>query len=712
MRILLTLTILLTHYLVIGQSACTTYSGDYNKILSALKSKNTLSGNDKLFNTELEQIAKYWKAACSCEKGVKTREEANKIYLSIPASVPVAQYMYHGKMIKKKVDHFGDLIPTQKVYTTSSCMTGSSEPIEIKSSMDCTSEAANFYRTASDKQQYGKAFFRAYCECKNGVSRERRTQLIAEMKINHKHYHEFKATSDPIIQVNPLNDCAINSSSSPNNKPDKFSIYEDPLINSEVQGFIHDLAANSNNPDLKTLSKELQGFNDVQNDVNEYRSMLNITPSQQDLQFDQVMTNTAQVVSIIKFLVNSTKDKEIELTPSQKQAQAFMWETRNKIKLIYDESRVLPKIFVFNQQAINRLEEFERSLYVYDMATARERKLVINYFWNKEYMTLDELQQKIDIYNSKKPIYLIQSIDSWQQYADYDHALYLANSDQAFALTKHLIKLQKAQCYREMGQPEKAVSILKSSNYNVSSGEAIAIIISSYQSQDYETVSLLFPIAKQYFKEHKPSEWSKMYSIDQGETNENLSLFSQDATLLLASGIYANIQNNNLTQAEIDLNYLKEYISTNKMKSENLVLGLQATILAARGSYRESLTFINKAIEKTPLNYDPSYNWLRFIKFNLLVNEKKYEEAHEVYNRVNANYHAVNKESQSFFNIYEFKYAKCELLFKQQDYETALYGLRLLETLRKDNKYHLLRSNIYHAQGLTIKSKLELTKIK
>jgi len=217
MKIFLIFILLLTQHATFGQSACYTYEGNYNKILSALNKKNTLTGNDQLLSTELEQIAKYWSAVCSCEKGVKTREEANKIYLSIPASVPVAQYMYHGKMIDKKVDHFGDLIPTQKVYTTSSCMTGSPEPVSIKSSMDCTPEAVNFFREAGDQQQYGKAFYRAYCECQNGASsKNRRAQLIAEMKINHKNYNLHKAPSDPTIS-SPLTDCPIRGDSNSGN---------------------------------------------------------------------------------------------------------------------------------------------------------------------------------------------------------------------------------------------------------------------------------------------------------------------------------------------------------------------------------------------------------------------------------------------------------------------------------------------------------------
>jgi hypothetical protein len=227
-----------------SQSACSKYDGDYNRILSELKNRNTKTDEHQLYQTELEKIAEYWEAICRCEKGVKSREEANKIYLSIPASVPVAQYMYHGKMITKKVDHFGDLIPVQKIYTASSCMSGSSEPANMKSSMDCTPEAANFYRTASDKQQYGKAYFRAYCECKNGtISTARAKELIVEMGINHRNYHEYKAPSDPALSK-PITDytlCAISSRGQTNSATtDKFSFIDDDLINAKARSLISD----------------------------------------------------------------------------------------------------------------------------------------------------------------------------------------------------------------------------------------------------------------------------------------------------------------------------------------------------------------------------------------------------------------------------------------------------------------------------------------
>jgi len=713
MRILLTLTILLTHYFVIGQSACSKYSGDYNKILSSLKSKNTLSGNDKLFNTELEQIAKYWEAACSCEKGVKTREEANKIYLSIPASVPVAQYMYHGKMIKKKVDHFGDLIPTQKVYTTSSCMTGSSEPIEIKSSMDCTTEAANFYRTASDKQQYGKAFFRAYCECKNGVSRERRTQLIAEMKINHEHYHEFKAPSDPLINTLYLNDCPINSSSSPNNKLDKFSIYEDPLINSEVQGFIHDLATNSNNPHLKTLSKELQGFNEIQNDVNEYRNLLNITPSEQDLQFDQVITNAAQAISIIKFFVNTLKkeaeDNEPEFTPSQNQALSVMWDMRNNIQMMYNELNIIPFFYEYNHKTLTKLEQLERDFVKYDLATVRERKLIIYYFWNKNYPSLEEILKKQNEYNNINTISLLKQVDNWQNYANYDESMYLPNSDISFSLSKKIIQLKKARCYNNLGQEQKANEIINNVTFDISIKEAIELMQSSFMDGDYLMASNYYPIIKQHFTmEVTPSS---VWLIDAKVYKRN------EIILLMSNGAYLALLNGNLTLAtseirdleiyikdkpKIDPNSSFQYSEEDQETALSLLKGLKSIKLQNEGKSEDALIMINSALStKVHTTYfGNEYTlWLKQLKYSVLVDNNMVEEANELYYLINTSGLARFPNFTFFFDPYDLKYKKCELLFNNGQYQRALNGLDLIETVKSKRKYTLLRARLYKAQG-------------
>jgi hypothetical protein len=696
-----------------GQSACSTYDGDYNKILSVLKNKNTLTGYDKYLDSELEKIAKYWVAVCKCEKGVKTREEANEIFMEIPASVPVAQYMYHGKMVKRKVAHFGDLIPTQKTYTASSCMSGSSEPADMKSSMDCTPEAANFYRTASDKQQYGKAYFRAYCECKNGViSTDRAKELIAEMKINHQNYHQYKAPSDPTLSK-PITDytlCAISSRGQTNSTTkDKFSIYEDPLINSEVQGFIHELAANSNNPDLITLSKELQGFNDVQADVDNYREFFNITPTQEDLEFDRTMTNLAQGISVAKFIVNSFKEKEIVLSPSQEAARKSMRKVLINIKQLQLVQGKMPYLKDKRVDLISTLDNYEKSIYVYDLATAKQRLLLIKFYWNSRDLDIEELKNLSNQVYSLTNMQAVRQIEELQKTTNFKNAFYLANSSQSFKITFYLIQLQKIRFLKEAGRIEEALALEQNLSLDITTGEAIKLMQDAFYNGDYELTAKFYPLAKEYFQYNTLSNSVSKTSffISMGAGQKDLVLSEDFILMLLSSGIYSKVMNDNSASVQEDLDFINEFKQLNKIEGEGVVEGINTLILMQNNQNEKALLEINKGISMLTENTGV-YNWLYFLKFKALVSLNRFEEAHTEYNLINQNYklqsfskntgYGVFNKPEAFFNIYELKYEKCMLLVKEKDYEAALYGLELLQGVNPQPKYQILKDYILLTQ--------------
>lgn len=191
-----------------AQSACSKYGGDYNQILTALKSKNTSTDRHKLDEGHLKSIATYWVAACKCEKGVTTEAEAQQLYTTIFDNrlYITDNFTDRGKVIYKDKTPFGDLYPGEKLYTKSNCLAGKyTSAITMESTMGCNDEAKDFFNTASDQQQYGKAFFRAYCECKKGVTNsERQQQLAVDMKENLDNYHDHKAPSDPRIVTEAL----------------------------------------------------------------------------------------------------------------------------------------------------------------------------------------------------------------------------------------------------------------------------------------------------------------------------------------------------------------------------------------------------------------------------------------------------------------------------------------------------------------------------
>jgi hypothetical protein len=650
--------------------------------------------------------------------------------------------MYHGKMITKKVDHFGDLIPVQKIYTASSCMSGSSEPANMKSSMDCTPEAANFYRTASDKQQYGKAYFRAYCECKNGtISTARAKELIVEMGINHRNYHEYKAPSDPALSK-PITDytlCAISSRGQTNSATtDKFSFIDDDLINAKARSLISDLAANSKNPELKEFATQLDGISGVQNDVDNYRSYFNITPTVDDLQFDKAMTNTAQGIAAAKYLFKLFKNDK-EPTPDQKMASRFMWDMRNKIKMIYSESLTIPIFNTYDQKTIRKIEEIERGYYAYDIGTAAERCTIIRYFWTENtygYSEMVDYYNKVLLWSKREQL---EYIDKWQKYADYTHSMYLANSDESFKIRRNILLGKKARCYKSLGNNEKANEILSSMVLNISEIAAIMLMQESFIDGDYEVAGHYYPIVKNYFETEEKSK--PIYLFDSNITlnkqtsdaitsaggskieTKTIVLHRNDIIMLLATGSYLAIMNRDNSNYKQELAFFELYIekrpSANYSDEDNeialsILNGIKSIQLLRENKPQEALILINKALDikaHTGIAINKSTLWLQQIKFDILVANKQYDQAHNLYAVINWNPMVSNPEYSMFFSSYTLKFKKCELLYEQGEYQRVLNGLDLLEAIKPKQKYNLMRSKVYDAMGEYEKSRKELTKI-
>lgn len=763
-QFLLTVTLLLFSISGFSQSACNTYNGDYNAILSAVKSRNTSEGQHKLSEGHLESIAKYWQAVCKCEEGVSTDAEAEKLANIIfeNKSHYTDYFLDHGKKVNKDKTPFGDLYPTSKIYTKSSCLkVGKATTMEA--SMNCTPEAQSFVSKAKDSQQYGKAFFRAYCECKNGVSsKERGNQLAAEMKLNHKNYHAYRASAEPRINTQPLaaSACPLvsgNGSGYYSNSNDKFSYVNDDLINADARMLIGNLAANSDNPHLKEFSQKLDGIAQVQGDVDAFRNTFNITPTQSDLQFEKVMTNTAQIIAggqMIVKMFKQNKQQRNELTPDQKMGNSFMWDMRNKIRLVYSEARVIPAFDEYNQSTIDEIEKLERSYLAYDIATAAERCAIAKFFWTTQRYGYTEI---LEFYNtaqgwSKRE--QLEYIEKWQGYADYDHAIYLANSDESFKVNRAILLSKKARCYKNMGKDEEAEKLLAMVDLDMDATEAITLMQNAFIDSDYELASLYYPIIKNKFEsEETPLAY---YSFDTGEpliidknnssgiaaasfvgasnmgstnsTNnhatKSIYLSRNDVIMLLASGSIISIYNGDITAANQELVFLSDYINNRPNESSytdedhtvalSILDGIKSAKLLQENKPEEALVQMEKTLalkSHTELLGTKYTLWLKQIYFDILVANKRYDQAHELYVSIKMNPLVANPEYSLFFDSNALMFKKCELLYAQGEYQRVLNGLDLLETIAPNPKYNLMRSKVYNAMGEYEKSREELNNI-
>ena len=712
-----------------SQTACSKYDGDYNRILSELKNRNIETDAHRLYQTELENIAKYWVAVCNCEKGAKTREEANELYLQIPASAPRAQYMYHGKMIKKKVDNFGDLIPIQKIYTPTSCIKGSATgPIDMKSSMDCTSEAANFYRTASDKQQFGKAYFRAYCECRNGTSSPDRAKfLIAEMKINHQNYHQFKAPSDPTLSkpITDFTDCKISSSGQ--TVDPKANV----ILNPQYLNLLNDLGEKSNDPDFK---KMVNRMNKNHSSISKYRdfSINHGIADQNDIDFYNTTENIAQGVAAGIWVASWFKTKIEKLTPDQKNGINYIKSLSTDLRKSFDEVKSIPTFFNFNQQTIDELNKLEFNISTYQNSTLLLRSLFWEYQAQPGYLTLQELNQVKTELQSKTITELYELIENKSTLIpNYNAFPHMLNHSEDLNLSLNKILFTKVKSYNNIGDTAAANEILNTLTIDSSPNNAIRGLVQAMNANDYYTSIQFYEPLKNHFYTEGLNRLKYPELLQLNSDNKGLS--STDATLLMCAGVTAYISLGQISQAKEEIKALDfldkqmiDWVESNKQlrpkkkpvsdeelyehyqSSHALILATKANLENKLGHFDSALKLINSAIELdknsgTMDNLSSPYLPLKLIiKLKILINQNEYSEAKIVERELKNVAQRTNYTSEKFrlFSIEDIRYNSAILAFKEKKYQKSLMILDIL--IKADNKrpkYYTLQTDIYKAMG-------------
>jgi hypothetical protein len=211
-----------------AQSDCK-YNGDYNAILSAVKSKNPTSGKDKLTEDHLKSIAKYWELDCKCKNGVETIEEANELRreaFNNKGHFTSSFIDSHGNNYHKDMSNFGDLEPPFVPFLASSCLKGSNSTrgMSLESGTNCAPEASRLSELDGQLSAYAGQFFVAYCQCINGVpSEEYADNLVATMKSTHKSFDDFRGAT-PRLSTQPLTSCKITNTGNTNKQTQSASV--------------------------------------------------------------------------------------------------------------------------------------------------------------------------------------------------------------------------------------------------------------------------------------------------------------------------------------------------------------------------------------------------------------------------------------------------------------------------------------------------------
>lgn len=214
-KILLYSVIIICYNVGFSQTACQ----NKQKVEELLKQEGSKNYGDR-YNA-LERARFYWWRRCQCESGQVNDLAGEQTIIKYLATGYDNFQPYKGM--------FSDIPkPDQRDFSVGECYNGTEPNITISYGLDCTKEASSFLQTASDPQQYGKAFFAAYCECQTGgvSSLERAKQLEASMTMNLRNYNIYKAIDEPNIPLSPLtaSQCLVNVDNQKNSDFSKSSL--------------------------------------------------------------------------------------------------------------------------------------------------------------------------------------------------------------------------------------------------------------------------------------------------------------------------------------------------------------------------------------------------------------------------------------------------------------------------------------------------------
>ncbi len=732
-----------------AQNICNTYNTSNGSLINTLESRNTSQDNNKLTASHLESIAKYWKAVCECESGTSDENTAKELSSTIfeNKSHYTDNYIVKGKIYKKDLSPLGNLQPTTKIYTKSTCLQGGSANIKTAEDLlGCTTEAQTFYKNAQDSQQFGKGFFRAYCECVSGTNSQRISSLVKEMKINHNNYHAYKVSNDPIIQTQPLDgrQCRTNDSQANFQKSAKKPIDKKRglLIKDEYMQLLNQLSSNSKNANFKKLVSDLNETKQTFSKGREIFKALNIL----DVDEFNFVENLAQGAKIVEGIFNLITDKP---SPEQEEGKRAIRKINNDIELVYNQINALPTYFDFDKKMMNNISTLEKNIATYEKGTVTNRLLVLKYLNTSPDMTIDEVRNTAkeieDNFSNNGLDFSINKITNYEKLYNNPSYKHLGNKGKAFGRVLNNVNHYKAKYYKKQGNFKKANELEIKNNYDVNDIDAFKLLATAYKDKNYFGSIKYYQQIKEYLKS-KDNTGFLLFYIDIPNIDYEINgTWRHETVAMTAAGILSYIKTNDLAQARQELEFIKWLNDNHKKfntayalkKSRKKAHGfsdqeyknslgqslavektVEAILLSKEGNFEDAKLLINEAIQlniDNPLNQDMYGPWIRLNKLEILIRTNAYKDAKKLAIKIKKMHYVNIIAKTKFYNHDDFKFQLAFMKYKKENYQGAINDVTVLEKEHPNSKrLILLKYKLYEAikddKNITLyKSKL-LTK--
>lgn len=715
MKYLLTLIILIAlQQVTYSQQSCLNFG----------KVKTLMQSADLKHQGTLKQIRLYWSKRCACESGSITGgdwkytvEVANRVYDNYQA----------GKLTN---DYSGPTFPApDRRLTVNDCGNDSHNPQIHPDISDCKT---NTFTKEQDPQQYGNQFMLDRCECINGVPNEERAkQLVAQMKINKQNCATYYGNSFDLPPVPNWDDCKIMTHGDLNNQ--KTVDYNNKrLVKNEYFELLDMLAVDSKSFHFKNMVDEMKSNRD------DFAQGRNIamqfgTISQQDMDAYNMFENISQGIAIGKFIYNELSNA---LTPEQEAARKYIQGLYTELNAVYKEVSYVPNFKTYDDGVLDYLSQKEGMINQYEQATATKRLLYLEYWYqNKPYMTIEQLQNKANelesLKNSKGTQYLVNLIEQKAKPFEKKIFMPITNKEYGFKSSMVRLRMNEANYYEANGNKSKAEEIRKTIDYDVNNFDAFKLLDESFASKDYFGSIAYYEQVKEIIRiNENGNNFFMFYKNIPSITFNQDGVWRHEATYLLALGVLSNFRVGNISQAEEEFLFLKEYNENHRRSNEEFAarptrkkLGkfteierqtsygqclaiekaVESILFAKNGKFEEANKSIVQSIKL--LNDNPLMNkyynaWIELLKFETEIRVGDFSAAKRTAIGLKSRIYTANQVWVKLFTNEDYQYHMAYMKFKQKQYQSCINQLKILEAANpKSKRVLLLKLDTYKALG-------------
>jgi tetratricopeptide (TPR) repeat protein len=488
-------------------------------------------------------------------------------------------------------------------------------------------------------------------------------------------------------------------------------------LNGTALDLVNNIAGYTTNPKLQELATNLNqlhsGMGQIKSDLNSVFGM------------DAVSNEAAAITEGVfaGLMVIDALTTKAEPTPGEKATRAFMTQGEESVKAIYKECISLHALNTFNDKVLVYLSGLEQRLDNYDLATARQRLLLLRYYSVKGVPEPPEIQQWwVEINNDFQTKGLDHIKAEVNRRTGTNSPEHLKNSEQAFAGLRSEILLYKSQYHYKNGNEAEAMRLTTQLAENSNYEDKKAAVDKWFDERNYKMAAQIYP---SFFAHWYKSMNKLMYDEDllkRGQVNNEVGTYFIQGISTLGKGIVALAKNGQYNNAAAHLeqvraiqndyllkpkkksryhDYILAELNTQSVNAEKgtekmYFLHAESEILKSKGLYAEAMVKIDSAIHhaqtSTQMYVGKAWTYSTILKesrIDLLIYQKNFDKAlSEVM--------ALQRTYGANYDVTNVKFMQALIFYNMGKIQPALSSLTVIKSMNENiPKVYVLEKEIY-----------------